>query len=50
MTNQEQHDQVVAVLQTNYPGSHWVFSGQTYNGFVWLDDISTKPTAQDLGL
>jgi hypothetical protein len=44
------HDQVVATLQANYLGSHWNLTGDTYEGFVWLDDPSTKPTAVELGL
>lgn len=44
------HEQVVAIIVQLYPGSHWVLSGNTYDGFQWLDDPSTKPTAQQLGL
>jgi len=32
------------------PSSHWVLTGNTYEGFVWLDDPATKPTAEELGL
>lgn len=32
------------------PGAHWSLIGNTYDGLTWLDDLSTKPTAAELGL
>lgn len=43
-------DQIVAILQTNYPGAHWKLDGNTYEHLTWLDNPATKPTAQNLGL
>ena len=33
----------VAVLVTNYPGSHWSLSDNDYDTLNWLD-ITPKPT------
>ena len=44
------HEQLVAKLVQLSPGAHWLLSGDTYAGLVWLDDQATKPTAEDLGL
>lgn len=44
------HKEIVERLQKDYLGSHWVLNGDTYDGLTWLDDPSTKPTAEDLGL
>jgi hypothetical protein len=43
-------DELITALQTVRPGAHWNLSGNTYEGLVWLDDPSTKPTAEELGL
>jgi hypothetical protein len=40
----------VATLLSLAPGSQWVWTGETYDGLVWLSDLSTKPTAEQLGL
>lgn len=43
------HNTIVDKLTTVYPGSHWTLTGETYSGFVWLDDPATKPSASALG-
>ena len=40
----------VATLLSLAPGSHWAWTGETYDGLIWLDDPATKPTAGQLGL
>lgn len=44
------HDQIVECLVTNYPGTQWSLSGNTYEGFIWLGNTAIKPTANELGL
>jgi hypothetical protein len=44
------HDTIIAKIQALKPGTNWTFTGETYDGLVWLDDVATKPTAADLGL
>lgn len=46
MTN----DEICIQLQLIRPGAHWNLRGNTYAGLEWLDDPSTKPTAEELGL
>jgi hypothetical protein len=43
------HADIVAALQTNYPGSHWAITGDNLDDLIWLD-ASPKPTAAELGL
>lgn len=44
------HDEIVQQLMAIRPGAIWVFSGETYDGLTWLDYLSVKPTAAELGL
>ena len=37
----------VAILITDYPGSHWVISGNDYDTLQWLDE-TPKPTQAEL--
>jgi hypothetical protein len=38
---------IVSILQTNYPGTLWVLTGQDYEGLEWMDE-SPKPTLEEL--
>jgi hypothetical protein len=40
----------VNLIESLQPNSHWTWTGEDYSGLVWLDDPSTKPTANQLGL
>jgi hypothetical protein len=44
------HEQICVWLQINKPGAIWNLRGNTYEGLEWLDDSSTKPTAEEIGL
>jgi hypothetical protein len=46
MTHQNIIDKLIIIC----PGAHWNLRGNTYEGLEWLDDLSTKPTAEELGL
>ena len=37
----------IAILNTNYPTSQWVLTGETYEGLNWLDS-APKPTEAEL--
>jgi hypothetical protein len=34
---------IALILTTNYPGTQWALTGDTYDGLEWLDE-SPKPT------
>ena len=36
------------VLQQIRPGAEWSITGNTYNGLIWLDQVQTKPTLQEV--
>lgn len=44
------HSQIVAAIRAIRPGATWILRGKTYEGLEWLDQIQTKPTAEELGL
>lgn len=44
------HIEVCNKLSEIRPGAHWNLRGNVYEGLEWLDDIATKPTANELGL
>lgn len=44
------HKQIIQKLAEIRPGAHWNLTGVTYDGLEWLDDPSTKPTAEEIGL
>lgn len=44
------HSQISDKLLEIRPGAKWSLQGATYEGLTWLDDPSTKPTAEEIGL
>lgn len=39
---------IVEALQSLRPGAAWSLEGNTYAGLVWLDQVQTKPTEQEV--
>ena len=37
----------IAILMLNYPGTQWIFTGDSYDGLNWLDS-TPKPTQEEL--
>lgn len=39
---------IAKALTTLRPGAQWVLRGDTYEGLEWLDQVQTKPTAEEI--
>lgn len=44
------HNEIIEAIRTLRPGAEWTLRGASYEGLEWLDQVQSKPTAQDLGL
>ncbi len=38
------HDSIIKALSILAPESHWNLRGDSINGLEWLDDLSNRPT------
>ena len=39
---------IAKALTSLRPGAQWVLRGDTYEGLEWLDQVQTKPTAEEI--
>jgi len=44
------HSEIANAIHALKPGANWTFSGTSYSGLTWLDEVQTKPTAEEIGI